>query len=139
MDQRHPIFFSSREQRRQDRGATILQSGLDLQKARAANSFYQFQANFSRQQKTVRNVFHFANMLLYRGYLLQEILQRPPPTSPQNIAQAQQPSEASHKCVYSALKIAQFAGEISEDKSYNAVYWVRHEILLTDSKWHRMS
>ena len=66
-------------------------------------------------------------MLLYRGYLLQEILQRPRPTSPENIAQAQQPSEASRKCVYSALRIAQFAGEIIEDKFYNAVYWVRDE------------
>ena len=57
--------------------------------------------------------------------MLQDILQRPPPTSPKHIALAQQPSEASLKCVSSALKIAQFAGEISEDKSYNAVYWVR--------------
>ena len=63
-------------------------------------------------------------MLLYRGYLLQEALQKPPGRSQCVASETQDVSVNVQKCLNSALKVAEFAAELADDSSYNAVYWV---------------
>ncbi|KAL4885513.1 hypothetical protein BJY04DRAFT_214311 [Aspergillus karnatakaensis] len=72
-----------------------------------------------RQQRTVRAAFHFTTILLYRGYLLDEFLQRNVPRP-----QPSSCSPAVERCVKAALRLAEFAAEIDTDTSYNPVYWV---------------
>ncbi|KAL4867321.1 hypothetical protein BDV12DRAFT_186734 [Aspergillus spectabilis] len=74
---------------------------------------------FRRQKRTVRAAFHFTTVLLYRGYLLDELLQRNVPRQ-----QALSCSPAVRKCVQAALRLAEFAAEIETDETYNPVYWV---------------
>ena len=104
----------------------LLPCGVDFSEVCALTGFPEVESHRNRQQKTIRAVFHYTNMLLYRGYLLQEILQKANIRSPKHATQALQPLEAARKCLNSALKIAEFAVGVGSDHSYNAVYWVRY-------------
>jgi hypothetical protein len=73
---------------------------------------------FKRQQRTVRMTYHFTQMLMYRGSLLNDFLCTAARTSRQS-----PPSASVQKCVDAAIHMATFAAKIAEDSSYNAVFW----------------
>lgn len=77
--------------------------------------FYDMPWILKRQQRTVHSAFHFANMLIYRGYLLQEFLHQDP-RSPERV----------RKCVDNAMQMLKLAGEFGVDEwGYNGTFWVR--------------
>lgn len=80
------------------------------------DAFYDVSWVFQRQQRTVRVACLFTKMLMYRGYLLDELLN--PARDPLGPA-----SEPVRKCVDSAISLASFAAHIGRDATYNAVYW----------------
>lgn len=62
--------------------------------------------------------YHFTQMLMYRGSLLNDFLRTAARTSRQS-----PPSTSVQKCVDAAIHMATFASQIAEDSSYNAVFW----------------
>lgn len=62
--------------------------------------------------------YHFTNMLMYRGCLLDEFLRTQANTPREN-----SPSLPVQKCVQAAKHMASFAAEIADDTTYNAVFW----------------
>lgn len=80
------------------------------------DTFYDVSWIFQRQQRTVRVACLFTKMLMYRGYLLDELLN--PARDPLGPA-----SDSVRKCVDSAIELASFAAHIGRDATYNAVYW----------------
>lgn len=58
-------------------------------------------------------------MLLYRVFLLDEFLE-----ANMNDQSRQSPGPTALKCVEAAVRMASFAGEIKDDSTYNAVFWV---------------
>lgn len=59
-------------------------------------------------------------MLIYRGFLLNELLE-----ANMNDQSRQSPGPIALKCVEAAVHMATFAAEIKDDSTYNAVFWVR--------------
>ncbi|KAJ3525752.1 hypothetical protein NM208_g11505 [Fusarium decemcellulare] len=91
------------------------------QKQRMAveQTFYDVPWIFRRQQKTVQAAFHFANMLIYRGTLLQEFLHQAPSTPRPGPS-----SERVQACVDSALAMVILASDFGVDEcKYNATFW----------------
>ncbi|KAL4950783.1 fungal-specific transcription factor domain-containing protein [Aspergillus filifer] len=78
---------------------------------------------FKRQQRTVQNAFNFNTILLYRGYLLDELLQ---PTVPRR--QPPRSNPAIERCVEAALRLASFAADVEADATYNSTYWTTTHI-----------
>ncbi|KAH7372086.1 fungal-specific transcription factor domain-containing protein [Cadophora sp. MPI-SDFR-AT-0126] len=85
--------------------------------------FYNVAWIFQRQQKTIRAAFQYTTVLLYRGYLLQEVLQKATVAPSGEVFQSSQISAQARKCLDAALKTSEFAAQIGDDPSYNAVYW----------------
>lgn len=82
----------------------------------ANDAFYDVSWVFQRQQRTVRVACLFTTMLMYRGFLLDEVMN--PARNPLGPA-----SVLVRKCVDSAIDLATFAAHIGRDSTYNAVYW----------------
>jgi hypothetical protein len=59
-----------------------------------------------RQQRTIRSAYYFTNMLLYRGFLLQDFMNRV-----SDIPTVPAPSELVQKCVDAAISMADLAAE----------------------------
>ncbi|KAM0712020.1 hypothetical protein Q7P37_011114 [Cladosporium fusiforme] len=74
--------------------------------------------SFKRQQRTVRMTYHFVNMLMYRGCLLDEFLR-----TTANTPRESPPTLPVQKCVQAAIHMASFAAEIADDTTYNGVFW----------------
>lgn len=82
--------------------------------------FYDVPWKFKRQQRTIQGAFFFANMLLYRGYLLREFLQQVPDTPRRGPCPAR-----VAKCVENAMAMLALAAEFgAEDLHYNSTFWV---------------
>jgi hypothetical protein len=58
-------------------------------------------------------------MLLYRGFLLQDFMNRM-----SDIAMVPVPSELGQKCRDAAISMAELAAELASDETYNPVFWV---------------
>ncbi len=82
--------------------------------------FYDIPWVFKRQQRTIQGAFFFANMLLYRGFLLREFLQQAPDTPRSGTC-----SKQVKQCVDNAMGMVMLAAEFgAEDFSYNSTFWV---------------
>ncbi|KAJ4145967.1 hypothetical protein LMH87_004798 [Akanthomyces muscarius] len=82
--------------------------------------FYDVPWKFKRQQRTIQGAFFFANMLLYRGYLLREFLQQVPDTPRRGPCPAR-----VAKCVENAMAMLALAAEFgAEDLHYNSTFWI---------------
>lgn len=97
--------------------------------------FYDVPWIFQRQQRTIQGAFFFANMLLYRGFLLREFLQQAPNTPRSGVC-----SERVKKCVDNAMAMVALAAEFgAEEYKYNSTFWVSSRpvgslvVLMTDS------
>lgn len=95
--------------------------GHDHSSASPESSFYDVPWIVKRQQHTIHSAYHFANMLVYRGYLLREFLERPrrgPKTS--------ETADRIKKCVDSAVAMVNLAcAEFDVDEGrYNGTFWV---------------
>lgn len=62
--------------------------------------------------------YHFTNMLMYRGCLLDEFLR-----TTANTPRESSPTLPVQRCVQAAIHMASFAAEIADDTTYNAVFW----------------
>ncbi|KAK2044841.1 hypothetical protein LZ31DRAFT_594440 [Colletotrichum somersetense] len=80
--------------------------------------FYEVSWILRRQQRTVHATFYFANMLLYRGYLLRDFLNQAPSAS-----QSGPISDPIAKCVENARMMIALAKEFGADK-YNGAFWI---------------
>ncbi|KAH8589542.1 fungal-specific transcription factor domain-containing protein [Bisporella sp. PMI_857] len=86
----------------------------DSSPARSDPIFYDLPWILKRQQRTVQSAFFFANMLIYRGYLLQEFINQNP-RSPDRV----------QKCVKNAMAMLSLAGEFGvEESGYNGTFWI---------------
>lgn len=82
--------------------------------------FYDVPWIFRRQQRTIRAAFFFANMLIYRHFLLKEFLQQAPSTP-----RSGQCPERVRKCVDNAMAMIALAADFGTDEfKYNATFWV---------------
>ncbi|TXB96102.1 hypothetical protein FocTR4_00016579 [Fusarium oxysporum f. sp. cubense] len=73
-----------------------------------------------RQQRTVQSAYFFANMLIYRGYLLQEFRRQEPNESP-----VEPPSDRARRCADNALAMIKLAADFGVAESrYNGTFWV---------------
>jgi hypothetical protein len=83
-------------------------------------AFYNVPWVFQRQQRTIRAAYFFANMLIYRDFLLREFLQQAPST-----LRSGQCPERVRKCVDNAMAMLMLAAEFGVDEfKYNATFWV---------------
>uniref|UniRef100_A0A8H7N0W9 Zn(2)-C6 fungal-type domain-containing protein n=1 Tax=Bionectria ochroleuca TaxID=29856 RepID=A0A8H7N0W9_BIOOC len=83
-------------------------------------AFYDVPWIFRRQQRTIRAAFFFANMLIYRDFLLREFLQQAPSTP-----RSGQCPERVRKCVDNAMAMLMLAAEFGVDEfKYNATFWM---------------
>lgn len=90
------------------------------------DTFYDVPWIFRRQQRTIQGAFYFANMLLYRGYLLREFLQQSPNTPRTDNCPLQ-----VQKCVDNAMNMIQLAaGFGAEESGYNSTFWVSRHLIL---------
>lgn len=91
-------------------------------KISSSTDFFDVPWIFKRQQRTVQASFFFANMLIYRGYLLQDFLNQMPST-PRSIP----PSKHVRACVDNALSMVVLAAEWGGDECrYNATFWASY-------------
>ncbi|CAI6090618.1 unnamed protein product [Clonostachys chloroleuca] len=82
--------------------------------------FYDVPWIFRRQQRTIRAAFFFANMLIYRHFLLREFLQQAPSTP-----RSGQCPERVRKCVDNAMAMIALAADFGTDEfKYNATFWM---------------
>ncbi|VUC32677.1 unnamed protein product [Clonostachys rosea] len=82
--------------------------------------FYDVPWIFRRQQRTIRAAFFFANMLIYRHFLLREFLQQAPSTP-----RSGQCPERVRKCVDNAMAMIVLAADFGADEfKYNATFWM---------------
>ncbi|CAG9996839.1 unnamed protein product [Clonostachys byssicola] len=82
--------------------------------------FYDVPWIFRRQQRTIRAAFFFANMLIYRHFLLREFLQQAPSTP-----RSGQCPERVRKCVENAMAMIALAADFGVDEfKYNATFWM---------------
>ncbi|KAL3450218.1 hypothetical protein BJX65DRAFT_305672 [Aspergillus insuetus] len=81
--------------------------------------FYAIPWILKRQQRTVQAAYFFANMLIYRGYLLQEFLYESP-----GRACAGPVSERVKKCVDNATAMLALAAQFrGDERKYNGTFW----------------
>ncbi|WKT52396.1 hypothetical protein QSH57_002910 [Fusarium oxysporum f. sp. vasinfectum] len=78
-----------------------------------------------RQQRTVQSAYFFANMLIYRGYLLQEFRRQEPNESP-----VEPPSDRARRCADNALAMIKLAADFGVAESrYNGTFWITSHFL----------
>ncbi|KAF6830026.1 fungal specific transcription factor domain-containing protein [Colletotrichum musicola] len=84
------------------------------------SSFYEVPWILKRQQQTIHSAYHFANMLVYRGYLLREFLERP-----RHGQKTEESLNRIRKCVDSAVAMVNLAcAEFDIDEGrYNGTFW----------------
>lgn len=87
-------------------------------------TFYNIPWIFQRQQRTIRGAYFFANMLLFRGYLLAETLHQSAST-----ARSGPCSGRVKKCVDNAMAMISIASDFGANTCrYNATFWVRRRL-----------
>ena len=75
-----------------------------------------------RQQRTVQAAYLFTNMLIYRGYLLQEFSRHPVGKN-----YTEPFGDKVRKCVDNAVSMIELSSEFGVDLlKYNGTFWVRH-------------
>ncbi|PCD25283.1 hypothetical protein AU210_014390 [Fusarium oxysporum f. sp. radicis-cucumerinum] len=78
-----------------------------------------------RQKRTVQSAYFFANMLIYRGYLLQEFRRQEPNESP-----VEPPSDRARRCADNALAMIKLAADFGVAESrYNGTFWITSHFL----------
>ncbi|KAF6806392.1 finger protein [Colletotrichum sojae] len=97
--------------------------GHDGHSASPGSSFYEVPRILKRQQHTIHLAYHFANMLVYRGYLLREFLERPRHSSRSSMRS--KTARRIGKCVDSAVAMVNLAcSEFDVDEGmYNGTFW----------------
>ncbi|CAH0019838.1 unnamed protein product [Clonostachys rhizophaga] len=87
--------------------------------------FYDVPWIFRRQQRTIRAAFFFANMLIYRHFLLKEFLQQAP-----NTPRSGQCPVRVRKCVENAMAMVVLAADFGADEfRYNSTFWTSSHFL----------
>lgn len=80
-------------------------------------------SNVDRQQKSIQAAFYYTELLLYRGYLLEEALHRIASLSRQEELTTSPLSQPAQACLEAALRMGGLAGAIHEDRMYHPGYW----------------
>jgi len=77
---------------------------------------------FERQRRRCHSAYHFVKLLIYRSYILDELLNRlrPSATPPSST-----PSTEVKICVHAAMQISEVAIMMQDQSSYSGMFWVR--------------
>ncbi|KAM0081730.1 hypothetical protein ACKRZS_006057 [Fusarium odoratissimum] len=87
--------------------------------------YYDIPWILKRQQRTVQSAYFFANMLIYRGCLLQEFRRQEPNESP-----VEPPSDRARRCADNALAMIKLAADFGVAESrYNGTFWITSHFL----------